>query len=155
MKQPISYIIIMLVVIASGSVISGCTDTVPVKQAGTPATVIPEPETGIAAWAAAVNERDYSAVYDLMPVSKRAGITRAEYIRLNRENPSSFLASGQVIGDFMILSKNIEGLNATVFAGFQVTRPSPGSSEAPEQEMVFFTFEESFEEDEWKVWTRK
>lgn len=114
----------------------------------------PDPESGIVRWIDAVNERDYGAVYDLMPGSKRAGISREQYIRFNRDNPSPFLASGPVVTDYFILDKNTEGLNATIKAGLQTSFSGSAGNEPPRQETVFFTFEESFEENEWKVWAR-
>lgn len=132
----------------------GCMDSVPKHFVETPESNIPDPETGIAAWIFAVNDRDYGTVYDLMPQPKRAGISREQFIRLNQENPSPFIAFGSVITDFFVLNKSIDGLNATIAAGFQSTHYSSGQNKSPTQETVYFVFEETFEENEWKVWAR-
>ena len=147
--------IVMIGLIICCVLTPGCIDSIPKNLVEKPARVLPEPETGIAAWIVAVNDRDFGAVYDLMPASKRAGITKEQYIQLNRENPSPFLASGLVVTDFMILDKHAEGMNATITAGLQTIRYSSGINSTPIQETVFFTFEETFEDYEWKVWTRK
>jgi hypothetical protein len=155
MRQSIFCITVMLGMVIFCMIAPGCVDSVPKNLVQKPQAIMPEPETGIAAWIVAVNDRDFGAVYDLMPVSKRAGISREQYIRLNRENPSPFLASEPVVTDFFILDKHADGLNATISAGLQTTRPSVDPNTDPVQEMVFFTFEETFEDYEWKVWTRK
>jgi hypothetical protein len=132
----------------------GRIDFIPKNLVQKPARVFTEPETGITAWIVAVNDRDFGAVYDLMPSSKRAGITSDQYVQLNRENPAPFLAMGIIVTDFVILDKNVEGLNATIIAGLQTTRYSSVNTTTPIQNTVFFTFEETFEDYEWKVWTR-
>jgi hypothetical protein len=147
--------IVMMGLVICCVVMPGCIDSIPKNLAEKPARVLPEPETGIAAWIVAVNDRDFGAVYNLMPASKRTGITQEQYIQLNRENPSPFLASGLVVTDFMILKKHVEGRNATITAGLQTIRYSSDINATPVHETVFFTFEETFEDYEWKVWTRK
>jgi hypothetical protein len=131
---------------------AGCTDSIP-KPIQKPAVTIPEPETGVAAWITAVNDRNFGAVYDLLPVSKRAGMTKEGFIKFNQENPSPFLASGPVITDFFVMEKKVEGQNATIVAGLQTQRTTPGLNASNAGETVFFTFHEMYEDYEWKVWT--
>lgn len=114
----------------------------------------PDPESGIVHWIDAVNSRNYGSVYDLMPREKRAGISRNEYILLNRENPSPFLTSGAVIHDYFVLEKRVDGLNATVTAGLQTRSPSMEEHAAEKGNTVFFTFDLTFEDNEWKAWVR-
>jgi len=148
-------VIVMLGLVLCSIMASGCTDAIPKNLVQKQPQVIPEPETGIAAWIVAVNDRDYGAVYELMPSSKRAGITKEQYIQLNRDNPSPFLASGLVVTDFIILDKRVDGVNATINAGLQTTRFSSERNESRGLETIFFTFEETVEDNKWKVWTRK
>jgi hypothetical protein len=92
-------------------------------------------------------------VFDLLPVSKRAGITKEDFIQFNRENPSPFLASGPVITDFFVMEKKVEGQNATIVAGLQTHSRQSGQNGSSTDQTVFFTFHETYEDYEWKVWT--
>jgi hypothetical protein len=148
------YLMILLGLVISGILSGGCLGTIPKEMPENPKTAIPDPETGIAAWIMAVNDRDYGAVYDLMPLSKQAGISRSDFIRMNRESPSPFLASHPHITGYFIVDRKTDGLNATLFSGLQITRPSSASPGSPVNDTVFFTFEETYEDFGWKVWTR-
>jgi hypothetical protein len=154
MKKIMIHITVMLGLVICGLIMAGCLDSMPKEVPGKTITDIPDPETGIAAWIAAVNDRDYGAVYDLMPPSKRTGISRVQFIRFNQDNPSPFIASGLVVNDYFILEKRVTGLNATVVAGLRTIRP-PSSDGTLTDETVFFTFEEVFEGNTWKVRTRQ
>jgi hypothetical protein len=145
---------ILLGIAVTCIIAGGCLDSNPKVLPENPQTVIPDPGTGIAAWIMAVNDRDYGAVYDLMPRSKQAGISRSAFIRMNKESPSPFLASDPVITGFFIVDKKADGLNATIFTGLQITRSSSASPGSPVNDTVFLTFEETYEDFGWKVWTR-
>jgi hypothetical protein len=153
MKKIMMSMMVMLGLIICGLIMTGCLDSMPKVVTEKTATNVPDPETGIAAWISAVNDRNYGAVYDLMPQSKRTGISREQFIRFNKENPSPFIASGLVVNDYFILEKRVTGLNATVVAGLRTIRP-PGSDGTLTNETVFFTFEATFEGNTWTVWTR-
>lgn len=153
MKKIMMSMIVMLGLVICGQIMTGCLDSMPKAVTEKTVTNVPDPETGIAAWITAVNDRDYGAVYDLLPQSKRTGISRVQFIRFNQENPSPFISSGLVVNDYFILEKRVTGLNATVVAGLQTIRP-PGSNGTLTNETVFFTFEEVFDGNTWKVWTR-
>jgi hypothetical protein len=154
LKQSGIYLMILLGLVGCCVTAPGCIDSVPKHLMETPERNIPDPESGIAAWIFAINDRNYGSVYDLLPQSKRAGISRTQFIRYNQENPSPFIASEPVVTDFFVLNKSADGLNATIIAGLQINRPSSGKNMSSAQETVFFTFEETFEENEWKVWAR-
>jgi len=143
----------MLGLVIFGVMSAGCMDSIPKNLVQKQPQAVPEPETGIAAWIIAVNDRNYGAVYDLLPLSKRAGITQEQFIQFNQENPSPFLSSGLVITDFWIMEKKVDGLNVTITAGFETTRASSGGNDSPASPVVFFTFNEIYEENEWKLWT--
>jgi hypothetical protein len=143
----------MLVLVFCALMTAGCVDPGPKILVQKPAAAIPEPETGIAAWITAVNERNFGTVFDLLPVSKRAGITKEDFIQFNRENPSPFLASGPVITDFFVMEKKVEGQNATIVAGLQTHSSQSGQNGSSTDQTVFFTFHETYEDYEWKVWT--
>jgi hypothetical protein len=130
MKKIMIRMIVMLGLVICGLIMTGCLDSMPKSVTGKTAPNVPDPEAGIAAWITAVNDRDYGAVYDLMPASKRTGISRVQFIRFNQENPSPFIASGLVVDDYFILEKRVTGLNATVVAGLRTIRP-PGSDGEP------------------------
>ena len=154
MRHSILCMIVMLGLVVCCTTAPGCVDSMPKNLVQKPQVAMPEPETGIAAWIVAVNDRNYGAVYDLLPSSKRAVISREQYIRFNQENPSPFIASGPVVMDFFLLDKHADGMNATIKAGLQTTFSTSTGNESPRQETVFFTFEEIFEESEWKVWVK-
>jgi hypothetical protein len=145
---------ILLGMVLAGIFPAGCIGPAQGKVPGNLQTTIPDPETGIAAWIMAVNDRDYGAVYDLLPVSKQAGISRSAFIRMNRETPSPFLASGPVITGYYIVNTTSEGRNVSFFTGLQTTRISSESNGTLVNQTVFFTFDETYEDNSWKVWTR-
>jgi hypothetical protein len=153
MKQSILCVIVMLGLVILCVMSAGCMDSIPKNFIQKQPRAVPEPESGIAAWIVAVNDRDYGAVYDLLPSSKRAGITQEQFIQSNKENPSPFITSGLVITDFWIMEKKVDGLNATITAGFETSRGSSGGNDSPASPTVFFTFNEIYEENGWKVWT--
>ncbi len=144
----------MLGLVICGQMVSGCIDKISENITQKPVSVIPDPETGIAAWISAINDRDYGSIYDLMPRSERSGISRAQFIRFNQESPSPFIASGPQVTDFFILDRQVDGLNATLVAGLRTIHAISGVNNSPVNDVVFFTFDEKFEENEWKVWTR-
>jgi hypothetical protein len=154
MRQSIICVIFLLGLAVSFAFAPGCMDSLPKNQVQTDEPAIPEPETGIVAWIDAVNDRDYGTVYDLLPSSKRDGIDREQFIRFNRDNPSPFLASDPVVSDFWIMERKVDGLNATITAGLETTQYAPGRNESSASQTVFFTFDETFEENRWTVWTK-
>jgi hypothetical protein len=153
MRKTVMSAFIMLGIVICALIAAGCMDPGPKPLFQKPPAAIPEPETGIAAWIVAVNERNFGGVYDLLPVSKRSGITKEGFIQFNRENPSPFIASGPVITDFFVLEKKVDGQNATMVVGLQTRGNLSGQDASDTSRTVFFTFYETFEEYEWKVWT--
>ena len=153
MKQISLWMTVVLGLIVCNILVSGCTNMVPKNSVNKSSYEIPEPESGIVRWIVAVNNRDYGAVYDLMPQSKRTGITREQYILLNTEHPSVFLSSGMIVNNFTVLDKQVVGKNATIAVGLDTIRVSKGQNGAVERNFVYVTFDEVFEDREWKVWT--
>jgi len=108
-----------------------------------------DPEAGLVQWIDAVNRQDYDRLYNLMPVYARTGISREDFIALNRN--SSIVANNISLTGYDVLSKESDSMHATlkvVLHGKVPTVTSTSSSYVP----IGMNFDLDFEDGEWKIW---
>jgi hypothetical protein len=104
----------------------------------------PEPETGIAYWIKAVNEKDVARLYSLSPEYIRHNVSKNDFVALNANNP--LLKPGSQITDMEVLNKTGDNNSAMIKA--MLVQSSENAS-IP----IWYNFTLSFEDGEWKVWT--
>jgi hypothetical protein len=110
----------------------------------------PDPETGVKYWISEVNNHDLNGLYDLAPKEIRQQITRQDFIAA--QNNNSLIVPGNIIGNYQVLNRTVEGNNAALTVMFVMH--SPGSSNvSPTNIPVYIKYIEVFEDSEWKVWT--
>ncbi|MGB7992829.1 hypothetical protein [Methanoregula sp.] len=129
--------------------ISGCTSTVPNAATN---EVVPnsDPQTGIQEWVTAVNNKDIATLYDLEPDGFKQEVSFSQFVLLNKDN--EFMSPNSSLTDYKIMNEtsNITDANMRVMVYWH----GPNSQNSTQMETIplFFNFEESYENGEWRVW---
>ena len=134
---------ILLVVL----LVSGCMNT---AGTGLSSSAKPDPETGLDNWKNAINNKDIDRLYNLAPQTVRSQISKTDFIQVNKDNP--LFVPGISVTGYKIYNKSVNGNSARIVAAMYVTYyniTTQNSTVTP----VYYTFNEDFEANEWKVWT--
>jgi hypothetical protein len=129
--------------------ISGCTATMP-NTSQNVAVPNSDPQTGIQEWVDAVNNKDVARLYDLEPEGFKQGVSFSQFALLNKDN--EFISPNSSLTDYKILNETSDATVANIRVMVYWHGLKSQNSSQMETVPLFFNFEESFENGEWRVW---
>jgi len=107
------------------------------------------PETGITNWMDAMNKHDASRLYDLSPDMIKKQISKPDFLKVNEQN-GMFIDNISFV-DYSVLNETQNDKRAMIKAQLVMATPHPVSGNVT-YSGIFYTFDEYYEKNEWKVW---
>ena len=147
--QIIGRFLIIAAILVGTIIAMGCTSPAPGNNSSASISR-PDPETGLANWISAVNEKNFPRLYELAPGFIRKNLTEKEFVASNVGNP--VLEPGFTFVGYEIMNKTIQGNNANIRAVLFASNSSLNTNSTGEIP-IFYNFIFSYENNEWKVWT--
>ena len=132
---------ILIAILSLSCLLAGCTG---IHGNGGSQPAVPDPETCIAYWVKAVNDRDIGRLYSLSPGYIRNNVSLQEFSGLNRDNV--LFSEGSAITGMDVLNTTIDNNTASIRA---MIVHSSDKGNIP----VWYNFTLTYEDGEWKVWT--
>lgn len=107
------------------------------------------PESGIVKWMDAMNSHNADSLYEMSPGIIKKEINKVDFLKVNEQN-AMFIDNISFV-DYRIINKTQYNNHATTTAELVMARPDPISGNVT-YSPIFYTFNEFFEDNEWKVW---
>jgi hypothetical protein len=107
------------------------------------------PESGIVNWMAAMNYHDSGRLYNLSPQIIKKQISKTEFIKVNEEN--GMFIDNITFVDYTVLNRTQSNNGATLKVQMVMATPDRITGNVS-YSGIFYTFNEYFENNEWKVW---
>jgi hypothetical protein len=136
---------VLLFVVSMGCISPGVSD-------GGTTTIQPAPETGLASWINAVNNKDVQQLYVLAPNEIKNQVSYEQFVKANQNNILLTNPNLKFSG-YEILNKTVNQSNAKINAMLVMQKPASDNSTHIASIPVFYTFVLTYENNQWKIWT--
>jgi len=110
-----------------------------------------DPESGIYNWMGAMNTRDYARLYAISPSGIKQNISFNDFRSVNEDN--IFFRDNVTFIDFQVLNKTSTGNIISIEAALEASKADYLTKNVSNF-VIFYGFDESYENNEWKVWAR-